>query len=83
MSGDYSSLEIVQALPTRFDPSPDIEALFVELAGAVILQIGTPLGSEIEGGGLVIDYQKPGQRPHRAVFGLNDLGMWVISNTPV
>jgi hypothetical protein len=48
-----------------------------DLVGSTILAIGTLERSSVEGGGLVIDYQRPDGIKHRVVFGCTELGMWV------
>jgi hypothetical protein len=82
MSGDYSSLKVVAALPDVLAPPDGPDAVFQELAGATIVTIGTAPEAQIEGGGLIIDYRLAGQtQVHRLVLGLNDLGMWVLQKT--
>jgi hypothetical protein len=60
--------------PERGDPIPD------DLIGAKILAMGCIAPPDaVEGGGLAIDYCKPGnENTRRVVFAFNELGMWVI-----
>lgn len=75
--------EFVDALPSIFG---DYDAVPNDLAGAIVVRLGTipgqrvATGGLVEGGGLVIDYRPRGQkRTKRAVFGFNECGMWVQS----
>lgn len=75
---DYGALSLVRALPAgryRADKGRDV---FGRLAGATLIQIGTPEEEGVEGGGLVVDYtQGPGHAPRRLVLAFNENGMWI------
>jgi len=60
--------------PERGDPIPD------DLIGAKIVAMGCVAPQDaIEGGGLAIDYCRPGNEiTRRIVFAFNELGMWVV-----
>ena len=75
---ELSRIEILPRLadrlhPERGDPIPN------DLIGAKIVAIGCLASPDaVEGGGLAIDYRKPGsEKVNRIVFGFNELGMWV------
>jgi len=77
-SGRYLGLEVGAFLPDVFHPErahsvPD------ELIGARIVRFGAaPSGSDIEGGGLIIDFMPRGSKQvRRAVFCFTELGMWL------
>jgi hypothetical protein len=54
------------------------------LAGATIRRIGSPEEKGIEGGGLILDYRRPGDHVvRRVVFGFTELGMWVEWEGPI
>jgi hypothetical protein len=77
---DFARLEILPFLPSFFSHYDD--KFPEDLIGATILRIGT-LSEEarLEGGGLVIDYQKAGDdKTSRVVFAFNELGMWAAWN---
>lgn len=63
----------------RGDPPPD--GLVV---GSRIVRFGTLTNPEsVEGGGLVIEYvRQGGSEVERIVFGFNEGGMWVESQSP-
>ena len=71
-------LTIIPALPAGSHLPEGGEGALRRLAGARLLQIGSPAEDGIEGGGLVIDYVAMGcSTPQRIVFGFNDCGMWI------
>jgi hypothetical protein len=49
------------------------------LSGATIISFGAaPKGSDVEGGGLVVDYRRSGsEMVQRIVLAFNENGMWV------
>jgi hypothetical protein len=70
--------EIVRALPKNRKPPRGGEAVLNSMIGATIREIGSFASyQEIEGGGLVIEYETANGARHRAVFGFTELGMWV------
>jgi hypothetical protein len=72
---DLMSAAVIDALPHIFGRNGPVPA---SLAGATILRIGTLENrNQIEGGGLVIDYQPTGSPARRIVFAFNDVAMWV------
>jgi hypothetical protein len=69
--------EILCALPSIFGRH---EAVPADMIGAVILRMGTITGTNVDGGGLVIDYQPRGSTPSkRIIFAFCETGMWVHS----
>jgi hypothetical protein len=75
--------EILNNLPDLFHPNQG-DPIPEGLVGAKILRVGTlsENPSAIEGGGLVIDYERPDDCTiHRIVFGFNELGMWLEDQT--
>jgi hypothetical protein len=64
--------------PERGDPIP------ADLIGAKILAMGCIAPADaVEGGGLAIDYCKPGsEQASRVVLAFNELGMWVAYVSP-
>jgi hypothetical protein len=79
-----ATLEVLPRLPNRFQPE-DGDRVPRGLVGAKVLRFGTVSKDEaatvapsLEGGGLVIDYIRDGDRfPSRVVLEFNELGMWV------
>lgn len=78
---DPKLLKIVSKLPHYFDINRS-ENVPDGLAGAEIIGIGTPEKPELfEGGGLVIDYKKSGEKDiWRLILSFNDSGMWIEFN---
>ena len=74
---DYAELKVIEALPHYFHPPSGDDEVFRRLAGATILRLGTTQEGGIEGGGLILDYALKGAK-HRLVFGMSELGMWVV-----
>lgn len=73
---------VIQAMPDPNPPATEDE-LFTRLAGATIVQIGTPSNCTLEGGGLIIDYRVPGSADvQRLAFGFNENGMWLEYDGP-
>lgn len=74
----------MRALPrASFYPEGDGET-FERLTGARILAIGGAAEGDIEGGGLVLDYQPAASdEARRVVFGFNESGMWVEFEGPL
>ena len=75
---DFSTLRVFPLLPNYFhfeqgNPLPK------GLVGSIIVRMGTiPASGEVEGGGLVIDYRRPGsKKTRRVVLAFNELAMWV------
>lgn len=76
---DYATLSIVPAAPSALHEPEGDEEVFQRLKGAKIVNIGSPSSAEIEGGGLVIDYQLPrSSKTHRVVFAFTEEGMWCV-----
>lgn len=49
-----------------------------DLIGAQIINMGTPEISNLEGGGLIIDYKPLGSTSiRRIILSFNELGMWI------
>ena len=74
---DYGGLEVFARLPDRRGPNYG-DDLLPGIIGAQIVNFGTVPGSaDLEGGGLVIDYRPINSDViFRAVFALNESGMW-------
>jgi len=77
-SFDFSTVEVVPCLPAIF-PSGQGRPFPADLIGATILRIGTVSRERaVEGGGLVIDYRKPGGKTaRRIILAFSEVGMWV------
>jgi hypothetical protein len=73
---DYAGLKIVEALPDFFAVPTARRDIFRRLAGAKIIRIGSTEGGQIEGGGLLLDYEMNG-KIHRLIFAFSEIGMWV------
>ena len=72
------SLAIEPHMPqfrSRGAHSPEFEAL----AGATIVRIGTVPELRLEGGGLVIEYRRPGEPSRTLKLAFNECGMWIDS----
>ena len=69
--------KVVPYLPAPVTRGRD--AIPSDVVGAEIVAFGTfANASAVEGGGLVIDYRRPGERQvRRVVLGFNELGMWL------
>jgi hypothetical protein len=75
----WLGLPVIAALPDSLHPPVEAHSIFLRLAGARIVRIGTPVGESLEGGGLVLDYVLEGDdTQHRLVMAFNELGMWVV-----
>jgi hypothetical protein len=75
---DLGKVKILPRLADRLDPEHG-DPIPDDLIGAKIVAIGCMAPPEaVEGGGLAIDYRKPGsETTQRVVFEFNELGMWV------
>ncbi len=80
---ELSRVEILPRLADRLHPERG-DLIPNDLMGAKIIAIGCLASPDaVEGGGLAIDYRKPGsQKLHRIVFEFNELGMWVAYPRP-
>jgi hypothetical protein len=74
---DYANLTIMEALPDYLHGPSGGQDVFRRLAGAKIIRIGSTQEDGIEGGGLVLDYELD-SAAYRLVFGLSELGMWIV-----
>jgi hypothetical protein len=74
---DLERAQVVPFLPATV--GPDRDAIPSDLVGAKIVAFGTfANASAVEGGGLVIDYRRTGERQvRRVVLGFTELGMWL------
>jgi hypothetical protein len=80
-----AAAEVIPRLPDCFGHERGDE-LPNGLVGGRVVRFGTfksgvsnVSGSRLEGGGLVIDYVPESSiDTHRAAFGFNELGMWVV-----
>lgn len=75
---DLRTIAFADRMPARH--RPESSGQFPrDMIGATIDRIGAPADpSLIEGSGLVIDYRPQGSaETKRAVFGFNELGMWL------
>jgi hypothetical protein len=76
---DLSRVEILPNLPAIFGPERG-HPLPAGLKGSTVLNIGMAASeADVSGGGLVIDYSRPGsKKKRRVVLAFNELGMWVV-----
>lgn len=52
--------------------------LFESMIGATIIRIGAPIGMDVEGGGLAIEFVARGETgPQIAILAFNELGLWL------
>lgn len=69
--------DLLPALPGVFGRHEDYPS---DLDGSRIIRFGTFADSDVEGGGLVIDYVPPDSNQiKRVILAFNDNGMWVES----
>jgi len=76
-------MNLIERLPNSFDPEMG-ERIPKQLLGATILRFGTfPRESNLRGGGLVIDYQRPHSTSvRRIIFEFDEQEMHVHSDEP-
>lgn len=73
---DPRDLKIEPNLSSYFGSKPSEE--LAGLAGCTILEIGEPVGADVEGGGLALRFTRPGSDASETiVFGFTEIGMWV------
>lgn len=72
--------QITPVLPASLGRRDSFDA---DLIGSKIIGFGTIPDSDLEGGGLVIDYVPEGQvKSRRIIFEFNELGMWISPHNP-
>lgn len=75
---DVWAIQLIQALPDALVAPRDGRGELADLVGAKIVQIGTAAPGLFEGGGLLIDYLRPGNGTLcRIVLAFSERGMWV------
>ena len=76
---DFAKLQVATGLPPAGHYIDRAEPVIMALRGARILAVGAADDEdiEIEGGGLVIDFESAEVSARRVVFGFNECGMWV------
>jgi hypothetical protein len=77
---DYRSAKIIEAFPRALcRREGERDDLLRHMAGATIIRIGSIEDTDLEGGGLVIDYKPRGiSDTLRVVFAFNELGLWPV-----
>ena len=79
-----SELPFYPLLPSFLSMPDEGREIFESMADATIVRIGTTAPGLIEGGGLIIDYRRPGSLVvERLVLGFSELGMWVEGHLPL
>lgn len=80
---ELSKIEVVRELPYSIGghPQPSGDLMKV-ICGSKIVSFGAPashaVGSQLEGGGLIIDFVPEGsEQVTRVVLAFNECGMWV------
>ncbi len=78
-SRNLANATILPKLPDYFDRARG-ESIPPDLLGATIIEFGSaPKESDLEGGGLIIDYIPRDQtKKRRLVLAFNELGMWSV-----
>lgn len=77
-----ATLNLVEALPQgQFAPEGG-EDVFRAMRGARIIRIGGTDEGDVEGGGLIIDYQPATGPAQRVVFAFTELGMYLEYSGP-
>ena len=81
---DFAKIKIVGELPPAGDYTDRACSVFQRLAGATIVNCGSPSDPElVDGGGFVIDYVPHGDKAvRRLVFAFTELGMWIEYDGP-
>lgn len=81
---NYLGLKIIEALPLAMYRPEGGEETLHRMRGATIRRIGGTDEGDLEGGGLLIDYVRPGEREEwRVVFAFNELGLWTVWEGPI
>jgi hypothetical protein len=76
---DPLSLPLIPLLPSAITAPDSGRDELARLVGAEIIQIGTTTPGLIEGGGLIIDYRRPGGCRERLVLAFSERGMRIFS----
>jgi hypothetical protein len=78
---DLRDRPILPYLPDALRAPSTGRDVLERLVGAEIVAIGTTDPGVVEGGGLLIDYRRPGEPLQRLVLGFSERGMWVEDQT--
>jgi hypothetical protein len=76
--GAGQTLAFFPFLPTTLGTPSEGAQELADLVGATVIQVGTTTPGLIEGGGLILDYLRPGaEEARQLVLAFSELGMWV------